>query len=165
MGESYFRQSKFRNLRYSTKYICHVILVLLNSDSAHPITPVYSFKLRFWDNSKICLLFSRKQQQRFTTSCWQYHIRNQHTRSPQYTCWSYVTCTILKFVYTFVINNNKYLPHDVDNIIFLSAYPITPVEQLKPRYLHNSEICLLFSRNKYLSHVVDNIIFGINVPN
>ena len=29
-----------------------------------------------------------------------------------------------------------------------SAYPITPVEPLKPRFCDNSEICLLFIRKQ-----------------
>ena len=35
-------------------------------ESAYPITPVEPLKSRFWDNSEICLLFSRKQQQLFS---------------------------------------------------------------------------------------------------
>ena len=47
-----------------------------------------------------------------------------------------------------------------------SAYPITPVQALKPRFWNNSEICLLLvvNNNKYLSYVVENFIFAINVP-
>ena len=47
-----------------------------------------------------------------------------------------------------------------------SAYLITPVEPLKPRYWNNSEFVyfLVVNNNKYLPHVVDNIIFGISVP-
>ena len=46
----------------------HVILTLIKSEFAYPITPVEPLKPRFWDNSEICLLFSRKQQV-FTTCC------------------------------------------------------------------------------------------------
>ena len=70
-----------RNLRY-TKNICHMILALITSESAHPIIQVEQLKQHFWHNSEICLLFSRKQQQIFTTCCWQYHIQNQRTRLP-----------------------------------------------------------------------------------
>ena len=47
-----------------------------------------------------------------------------------------------------------------------SAYPITLVEPLKPRFWDNSEICLLLvvNNNKYLPYVIDNIIFRISVP-
>ena len=47
-----------------------------------------------------------------------------------------------------------------------SAYPITLVEALKPRFCDNSEICLLLVVNntKYLLYVNDNIIFGITAP-
>ena len=47
-----------------------------------------------------------------------------------------------------------------------SAYPITPVEPLKPRFWDNSVFVyiLVLNNNKYLSYVVDNIIFGISVP-
>ena len=46
-----------------------------------------------------------------------------------------------------------------------SAYPITPVQALKPRFWNNSEICLLLVvNNKYVSCVVENFIFGISVP-
>ena len=46
------------------------------------------------------------------------------------------------------------------------AYPIAPVEPLKPRFWNNYEICLLLvvNNNKYSSHVVDIITFGISVP-
>ena len=39
-------------------------------------------KLRFWDNSEICLLYSRKQQQMIyhIVVVYEYHIRNQRTR-------------------------------------------------------------------------------------
>ena len=33
-------------------------------------------------------------------------------------------------------------------ITWESAYPITPVEPLKPRFWHNFELCLLFSRKQ-----------------
>ena len=71
-----------RNLHY-IKNICHLILASITSESAHPITPVEPLKPRFWDNSGICLLFTRKQQQIFTTCCWQYYIWNQRTRLRQ----------------------------------------------------------------------------------
>ena len=47
-----------------------------------------------------------------------------------------------------------------------SAYPITPVEQLKPRFYTILKFVyfLVVNNNKYLVHVVDNIIFGISVP-
>ena len=57
--------------------------------------------------------------------------------------------------------------HVLSKILYSeSAYPITPVEPLKPRFWHNSEICLLLvvKNNKYVSCVVENFIFGINVP-
>ena len=46
-----------------------MILVLITLESAHPIIQVEPLKPRFWDNSEICLFFSRKQQQIFTTCC------------------------------------------------------------------------------------------------
>ena len=47
-----------------------------------------------------------------------------------------------------------------------SAYLITPVVTLKPRFWDNSVFVyiLVVNNNKYLSYVVDNIIFGISVP-
>ena len=47
-----------------------------------------------------------------------------------------------------------------------SAYPITPVDSLKPRFWDNSVFVyiLVLNNNKYLSYVVDSIIFGISVP-
>ena len=47
-----------------------------------------------------------------------------------------------------------------------SLYPITPVEPLKARFWHNSEICLLLvvNNNKYVSCVVENFVFAISVP-
>ena len=80
-----------KNLRYNKKYLSRV-LTLIKSESAYPITPVEPLKPRFWYNSEICLLFSRKQQQISTTCCWQYHIRNQRPRLP------------------LVVINNKYSP-------------------------------------------------------
>ena len=38
-----------------------MLLTILYSVSAYPITLVEPLKPRFWYNSKICLLFSRKQ--------------------------------------------------------------------------------------------------------
>ena len=49
--------------------ICHMIITLIKSKSAHPIIRVEPLKPRFWDNSEICLPFSRKQQQISTTCC------------------------------------------------------------------------------------------------
>ena len=43
-----------RNLCYK-KNSCHVILALITSESAHPITPVEPLKPCFWNNSEICL--------------------------------------------------------------------------------------------------------------
>ena len=37
-----------------------MLLTISHSESAYPITPVEPLKQRFWDNSEICLLFSRK---------------------------------------------------------------------------------------------------------
>ena len=47
-----------------------------------------------------------------------------------------------------------------------SAYPITPVVTLKPRFWGNSVFVyiLVVKNNKYVSYFVDNIIFGISVP-
>ena len=47
-----------------------------------------------------------------------------------------------------------------------SAYLITPVVTLKPRFWDNSVFVyiLVANNNKYLPHVVNNIIFGISVP-
>ena len=47
-----------------------------------------------------------------------------------------------------------------------SAYPITPVEPLKPRFYTILKFVYfsVVNNNKYLLHVVDNIIFGISVP-
>ena len=47
-----------------------------------------------------------------------------------------------------------------------SAYPITLVETLKPRFWDNSEVCslLVVNNNKYVSCVAENFIFGISVP-
>ena len=67
-GKITSENGNLRNLRY-TKNICHMILALITSESAHPIIQVEQLKQRFWHNSEICLLFSRKQQQIFTTCC------------------------------------------------------------------------------------------------
>ena len=67
-GENNSENRNLRNLRY-IKNICHIILTLITSESAHPIIQVEQLKQRFWHNSKICLLFSHKQQQIFTTYC------------------------------------------------------------------------------------------------
>ena len=65
-------------------YVAKFIITLSNSESAYLITPVVTLKPRFWDNSEVCLLFSRKQQQQICIiCCWQYYIRNQRTRLPQ----------------------------------------------------------------------------------
>ena len=47
-----------------------------------------------------------------------------------------------------------------------SAYPITLVEALKPRFweILKSVHFLVVNNNKYLTYVVDNIIFGISEP-
>ena len=47
-----------------------------------------------------------------------------------------------------------------------SAYPITLVETLKPRFgtILKFVYFLVVNNNNYLSYVVDNIIFGISVP-
>ena len=45
------------------------MLALTTSESAYIIIQVEQLKQRFWHNSEICLLFSRKQQQIFTTCC------------------------------------------------------------------------------------------------
>ena len=44
-----------------------------------------------------------------------------------------------------------------------SAYPITPVERFKPRFVTVLKFLyfLLVNNHKYLPHVVVNIIFGI----
>ena len=42
-----------------------MLLTVSCAESVYPITPVEPLKPRFWDNSEICLLFSRKQQQMF----------------------------------------------------------------------------------------------------
>ena len=39
-----------------------MLLTITYSESAYPISLVERLKLHFWDNSEICLLFSRKQQ-------------------------------------------------------------------------------------------------------
>ena len=52
------------------KYLEHVlILALITSESTHPNIQVEQLKQRFWQYSEICLPFSRKQQQIFTTCC------------------------------------------------------------------------------------------------
>ena len=60
-----------------------MLLTLSYSESAYPITPLEPLKPRFWNNTEICLLFNRKQQQIFTTCYWQYHIQDQYTRLAQ----------------------------------------------------------------------------------
>ena len=47
-----------------------------------------------------------------------------------------------------------------------SAYPITPVEPLKPRFYTILKFVyfLFINNNKYLVHVVDSMIIGISVP-
>ena len=42
-----------------------MLLTISNSESTYPITPVEQLKPRFWDDSEICLLYIRKQQQIF----------------------------------------------------------------------------------------------------
>ena len=46
-----------------------MLLTVSCAESVYPITPVEPLKPRFWDNSEICLLFSRKQQQMFIVCC------------------------------------------------------------------------------------------------
>ena len=67
-GKITSENENLRNLRY-TKNTCHIILALIISESAHPIIQVEQLRPRFCDNSEICLLFTRKQQQIFTTCC------------------------------------------------------------------------------------------------
>ena len=81
---------------------------------------------------------------------WYWHyIRNLHIRLPQYTCWNHVSGTILKFVWNLFVNNNKYLPHVVDNIIFgisVPDYPSRTVESNSLRSFRNFTIsCLLYT--------------------
>ena len=71
-----------RNFRY-TKNTCHVMLALITWRISVTDYSSIILKPRFWHNSEVCLLFSRKQQQIFIIYSWQYHIRNQRTRLPQ----------------------------------------------------------------------------------
>ena len=92
-----------RNLHYSTRNICYVILSLIYSQSARPISQV---------------------------------------------SWNHVFVSIQKFVFFLVVNNNKYLPHVVENIMFgisVPDYPIRTVENNSLRLFWNFGIfCLLY---------------------
>ena len=55
-GKVTFNNWNLRNLVRYSKNIFHVILALITSESAHPITPVEPLKPRFYHNSEICLL-------------------------------------------------------------------------------------------------------------
>ena len=46
-----------------------MILTSITTEYAHLIIQVEQLKPRFWDNSEICLLFSRKQQQIIIICC------------------------------------------------------------------------------------------------
>ena len=119
-------------------------------------------KPRFWDNIKICLLFSRKQQQIFSTYCWQYRIRNLPSNYPSRTV-EIVSGTILKFIYFLVVNNNKYLSYFVGNIIFgisVPDYPTRTVESNSLRLFWKLCIfCLLYihiNNNKFTYWQIQN---------
>ena len=147
------------------KKFCHVMLALIESESV-PITSNYPSKTvetNCLDNFEICLLFSRKQQQTFIICCWQYYIRNERTRLPYKNRWNHVSGTILKFVYYLVVNNNKYLLHDVDSIIFginVLDYPSRTVESKSLRLFCNFNIfCLLYihiNNNKFTIWQIQN---------
>ena len=67
--------------------------------------------------------------------CWKYHIRNQRTQLPLYNPWNHVSGMILKFVYFLVVNNNKYLSHVFDNIIFGISVPDYPCITIETTFL------------------------------
>ena len=46
-----------------------MLLTISYSESAYPITPGQPLKPRFYENFIICLLYNRKQQQKFITCC------------------------------------------------------------------------------------------------
>ena len=81
-------------------------------------------------------------------------------------CVCCVSNTFLKYVCYLFVNNNKNLRHVVDNIIFGVSVLDYPSRTVETTFLHNSEICLLFSRKQQQIFiiVVDNFIFGISVP-
>ena len=76
--------------RKNNKYLSHSVdnIVFGISESDYPrITVETTFLLNF----TICLLFSRKQQQKLIIYCWQYHIQNQRTWLPQDNSWNHVS--------------------------------------------------------------------------
>ena len=53
-----------------------------------------------------------------------------------YPCWNHVSCIILKFIYFLVVNNNnEYLLHVVDNIIFGINVPDYPSRNVESKSL------------------------------
>ena len=119
-----------RNLRHNKKYlhVIHVILTLIKSESAHPITPVEWLKPRFWESSEICSLLA--------------------------------------------VNNNKYSPHFVDNLIFrinVPDYPSRTVESDSLRLFWNFCIfCLLYihiNNNKFTYDKFKTVKFGFSILN
>ena len=58
------------------KYLSHVVDNIIFGISV-PDYPRISVEITFLGKIIMCLLFSRKQQHRLITCCWQYHIRNQ----------------------------------------------------------------------------------------
>ena len=78
--------------------------------------------------------------------------------------------TILKFVYFFVVNNNKYLSYVVDNIIFgisVPDYPSITVESNSLRsFLNFSKFCLLYihiNNNKFTYYKFKSAKFGFSM--
>ena len=60
---------------------------------------MYQLKPRFWDDSEICLLFSRKQHKQYL-----FHVVDdiifEHIRSPQGSCLPATQCYSLPKLYT-----------------------------------------------------------------
>ena len=89
-----------------------MLLTISYSESAYAITPVETLEPSFWDNSKICSLFSRKQQQIFTTSCDNINCRTSVPDYPRRIVESKslrLFCNFGLFCLLYIhINNNKF---------------------------------------------------------
>ena len=81
-----------------------------------------------------------------------------------------VSGTILKFVYFLIVNNNKYLPYVVDNIIFGISVPVYPSRTVESNtlrlYWNFSIFCLLYihiNNNKFTYDKFKTAKFGFSI--
>ena len=124
---------------------------------------MYIFENTFLCILFIWLLFNRKLQQKVTTRCWQYHIRNVLHEKPMTILENTFKCKLF-ILFLF----NRKLQQIVR--IYCWQYHFWNVLPDKPMtILENTFKCKLIfdyfvNYNKKWGYVVDNIIFGTSYP-